>query len=100
LEQRITFALRLARFSDGSSMEARIAMIAMTTSNSMRVKQRERDLDLLGSFMTCLFHMPALDGLVSFLSPEEKEQCEIEGVASDHAGIGCFFKKSWDRLRR
>ena len=35
--QEAVFAVSRARFSAGSSMEARIAMIAITTSNSIKV---------------------------------------------------------------
>src|SRR5258708_16310613 len=41
LRQEIPSALALALLSAGSNMAARIAMIAMTTNNSIRVKPRE-----------------------------------------------------------
>jgi hypothetical protein len=40
--QLIRWAFTLALASAGKSMEARIAMIAITTSSSMRVKARSR----------------------------------------------------------
>src|SRR2546425_13032170 len=44
LEQAVTLVLHLARESAGNSMAARIAMIAMTTSNSIRVNARGRGI--------------------------------------------------------
>ncbi|HYT61139.1 MAG TPA: hypothetical protein VEL06_13270, partial [Haliangiales bacterium] len=48
LEQAVTFARHLARDNAGNNNEARIAMIAMTTSNSIRVKANSRPLRLRG----------------------------------------------------
>ena len=41
LTQLMRWARALARASAGNSMAARMAMMAMTTNNSMRVKARE-----------------------------------------------------------
>src|SRR2546421_12867137 len=86
LEQAVTLVLHLARESAGNSKAARIAMIAMTTSNSIRVNARGRGIRECGDRHRCnssfiLTRLSGACGSESASNPDAKPQ----GITTEHA---------------
>src|SRR6266568_843059 len=88
--QWIVLALVLALFNTGRSMEARIAMMAITTRSSIKVKPTKRLLDfLLGG---CLWETSLMLAFIHSFGVAPGQICQLSAPEQGNAVLRLFVK--------